>query len=404
MAFSLSHIRDYNRFVSLDLGTYRAKAGVYDIDEMALKEIGYATVRQNRKNFVDGEIDNLSGVMKTVVQTITHASKDIDDIPKDIIASFSSQYFVSDSISTQYLRSDPDDPITMDELDTMIKKTEWASFRRAREKAHKKLWWLSTDLRLVSSTITRINIDEQRIAQPIGSTWVKVSLCIINIFVPSSQFNIVKSLMASLDQRTISLIPTPLVLPKIVEQTDYALDTACYIDIGYTYTNITITKNNEIHTLETFPVWSRMLMENIRDAHKKSTRKMLSLLQIENIMWDEQAIRSDTYRPVVSDFFEYIGDMIAWFLQENSTNIRFSHAFFHGNIFENPYITKTFWRHFEKLLWYSVKKKRMTTLIPREYRHQETVTYGLALIASELLLVKKDPLVRILRYVLYNYE
>ncbi len=31
-------------------------------------------------------------------------------------------------------------------------------------------------------------------------------------------------------------------------------------------------------------------------------------------------------------------------------------------------------------------------------------TYGLALIASDLLLIKKDPLVRILRYVLYQYE
>ncbi|PID84078.1 hypothetical protein CSB09_02905 [Candidatus Gracilibacteria bacterium] len=404
MAFSLSHIHDYNRFISLDLGTYRAKVGVYDIEDMTLKEVGYATVRQNRKNFVEGEIDNLSGVMKTVVQAITHASKDLDEIPKDIIASFSSQYFITDTISTQYLRSDPNDPMTMDELDTMIKKTEGASFRRAREKAYKKLGGLSTDLRLVSSTITRVNIDEQRVVQPIGSKGKKVSLCIINIFVPSSQFNIIKSLMASLDERTISLIPTPLVLPKIVEQTEYALDTACYIDIGYTYTNITLTQNNEIYKLETFPVGTRMLMENIRDAHKKTHGTFLSLLQIENIIWDEQAIRGDVYRAVVADFFEYISDMIAGFLQENTTNIRFSHAFFHGNIFENPYVTRTFGRYFEKLLGYSVRKKRMTTLIPREFRHQEAITYGLSLIASELLFVKKDPLVRILRYVLYNYE
>jgi hypothetical protein len=32
------------------------------------------------------------------------------------------------------------------------------------------------------------------------------------------------------------------------------------------------------------------------------------------------------------------------------------------------------------------------------------VTYGLALLAEELLVVKKDPIVRILRYVLYAYE
>lgn len=36
--------------------------------------------------------------------------------------------------------------------------------------------------------------------------------------------------------------------------------------------------------------------------------------------------------------------------------------------------------------------------------NDKMLTYGLALIGQELLLVKKDPIIRILRYVLYNYE
>ncbi len=404
MAFNFSHIHDYNRFIAVDIGSYRAKAGIYDVEDSNLTEIGYATVRQNRKNFIGGEIDDISGVMQTITQSIVHASKNLDSIPKDVIASFSSQYFIADTISTQYLRDDFESEITMSELDTMIKKTEWTSYRRAREKAKNKLGGLSADLRLVSSTITRICIDDKHVAQPIGLTGQKVSLGIVNIFVPASQFNIVKSLVSNLDQRTISLIPTPLVLPKVVEQTKYALDTAFYIDIGYTYTNIIITRKNEILHLETFPVGASMLMENIRDAHKRHTKKLLSLLQIENILWDEQSIRGDIYRPVVDDFLGYIGDMIVGYLQESAQKIHFSHAFLHGNIFENPYITKCFGKHFESLLGYGVQKKRINTLIPREYRHEEAITYGLSLIASELLLVKKDPLVRILRYVLYHYE
>lgn len=53
---------------------------------------------------------------------------------------------------------------------------------------------------------------------------------------------------------------------------------------------------------------------------------------------------------------------------------------------------------------YTVRKEKLTSLIESEKRHDECVTYGLALTASELLLVKKDPLIRILRYVLYSYE
>ena len=33
MAFRLTHIHDYHRFIAIDLGLYRVRAGIYDVSE-----------------------------------------------------------------------------------------------------------------------------------------------------------------------------------------------------------------------------------------------------------------------------------------------------------------------------------------------------------------------------------
>ena len=399
MSFHLAHIHDYDRFLSIDIGAYRVRAWVYAIENSALTEIAYTTVRQNRKNFSYGVISDMRGVASTIEQAIIQVSQELESIPEDIIISFPSQDFICDSITTQYVRADKSSTLTMQELDTMIKKIEWDSYARARDKATFRSWSLQDDLRLISSTIVAISIDGKKVTNPIGFTGGRITLTVLNIFSPASEFNIIRSIIASLGKKTISLIPTPLVLPKIVEQTEYALNRICHIDIGYSHTTVLVTQDNEIKTFETFPVGTRMCMEMLRDHNSHA-----SLLAIENILCDEQSVRDREYAPIFTDFFEYIFDMIWGFLEQEKINITFTDLLLHGSLFENPALFKMFWQEFEKLCGYSVRKNRLTLLVPPSFRHEESITYGLALTASELLLVKKDPLIRILRYVLYSYE
>ncbi len=58
----------------------------------------------------------------------------------------------------------------------------------------------------------------------------------------------------------------------------------------------------------------------------------------------------------------------------------------------------------EEDLGYELKKKRLCEALDPKLQYDQCVVHGLSLMAKELLLVKKDPLVRILRYVLYQYE
>lgn len=168
MSFRLTHIRDYHRFIAIDLGLYRVRAGIYDISESTLTCTGFSSVRQGRKNFFQGTIADISGIAQSAEQAIIQASESSDMIPSDIIMSFPSHSFVSDSITAQYIRSDKDSILTMHEIDGMIKRTESESFERARVKSRKQFGVINDDLRLVSSTIIDITIDGRTITNPVG--------------------------------------------------------------------------------------------------------------------------------------------------------------------------------------------------------------------------------------------
>lgn len=399
MSFQLAHIHEYNRFLAMDIGSYRVRAGVFSVENPDLKEISYSCTRQNRKNFSYWNILDMRWIAKTIEQTIISASQDLLNIPDDIIISFSSSNFLFDSATTQYIRIDPTSTLTMQELDIMIKNVESASYARAKEKFKSRSWMISDDLRLISSTITSITIDGKKISNPVGFSGWKVVLTVLNVFAPASEFNILRSIVSSLDKKAISLIPTPILFPKIIEKTKYINEKNCYIDIGYSHTTVLIAIDNEIKSFETFSVGSRMLMELIRDVTKNA-----SLLSIENIICSKKEINLEKNRLVLQEFFEYIMDLIWGFLEDEWINMKFSNLFLHWAIFKNPVISKEFSDFFESYSGYSINKKNITELVPLEKKHDEAITYALGLTASELLLVKKDPLIRILRYVLYNYE
>lgn len=87
-----------------------------------------------------------------------------------MILAFSPEVCIYDTITTQYIRSDKEAPLSMQEIDTMIEKIEYDSHIRAKEKAKQQYGLRTDDIRLLSSTLTSIFIDDKKIMNPIGFT------------------------------------------------------------------------------------------------------------------------------------------------------------------------------------------------------------------------------------------
>ena len=399
MSFRLSHIHDYHRFVAIDLGLYRVKAGIYDVTSGVLENIGFSSVRQGRKNWIDGIVADIGGIADNIEQAIIQAGHTHESLPEDIIMSFPSRAFVTDMITTQYTRSDPSSLLTMHEIDDMISRIEKESYTRAHKKSRKQYGIAWDDLKIVSSTIISISVDGRKVTSPIGFAGARVRLTVLNVFVPSSEFNMIRSIISHLGKRPISLIPAPLILPKLIEKSDLALSTSCLIDIGYGHTTVTILEDNEILAFETFPYGVEMLIEMLGQSHPHA-----SSLQIENIICTPSECLIWDSHDAITEFLSYISDTIRAYLQIERIDVRFDSLILHGNLFENHAIRDIFTRLYQEAIGYTLSIEKLHEHITPAITHDQTVVSWLSLMASELLLTRRDPLVRIMRYVLYQYE
>lgn len=109
-----------------------------------------------------------------------------------------------------------------------------------------------------------------------------------------------------------------------------------------------------------------------------------------------------THAPIIREWADYIGDIVSGYIHTEHPQVRLKELLWHGSIFQNTEIFAVFTRVFDPSHGYPTHPRCIhegSSLSP-----DRVMTHGLSLIAHELLLAKKDPLVRILRYVLYQYE
>ena len=128
-----------------------------------------------------------------------------------------------------------------------------------------------------------------------------------------------------------------------------------------------------------------------------------SPLQVEKMLhnYDEES----PIKEHMDDFLSYLVTTVKSYIKRTNKGHIFSQIFLHGGVFDNDVIEKKFFEDFKKEYHHPVTllSKNEILPVPRE-DGESAIPYGLSVMAHELLLIKKDPLVRILRYVLYNYE
>lgn len=402
MGFRISHIHEYDRFIAIDLGSYRVRAVLYRISDGRLCIEWSASVRQHKKNMDGWNIADMQGVAETIDSAIHEACKNSTEIPDDIIVGFSPTISVHDSMTSQYMREDESAPLTMEELDMMIEKIEKASLMRAKEKAKFEYGIVHDDIRLISSTLTSILIDGKKVSHAIWLPGKYVRIQVLNVFTLASEYNVLRSIISSLKKRTISLVPIALLFPKIIEKSNISEEESIFIDIGYTHVNFVFQKERALTFFETFPMGSHMLMQGMKDIDTNGTHTTIeNLLMRKNPTTEESLLREQWAR----EYFTYIIDTLLSILIDAGETLKMKNIILSGWIFGAPWMEKLFLGILSESLGYTVRhilleETQKEDILPASY----TLSRWLALLWQELLHTKKDPIIRILRYTLYHYE
>ncbi len=400
MSFRISNILDYDYFIALDIGAFKIKALACKIDWQELKIVWNASLRQNKKDMLNWEITDISSISRSIQKCIAKACQWLDSIPSDILVLYNSSELIYDFTSVNYIRKNHESEITMSEIDDMIEDVEVRSLDKIKSKTESRLWIIEAEMKLITTSITWIYVDSQRISNPVWFIGKNVKFNIINIYSPSSRFLIVKNIIRDIEMNLISIVPLPVCLPKLTEEKAYYFDQNLYVDIWYSKITVILQNNSEIIWFNVLNFWYATLEEELRKISGKSYLDIENLLSNLDQNYEEnKAIIDEVYEFFFESIQVAIRDADKTFLIKN---ILLSWAWVNNTLKEQ--IKKYF------------EKNHLGTAIDviSSYADEESLFWNnawsmtqvlsLARAGKELMAIKKDPLVRILRYVIYKYE
>lgn len=393
MSFKLKPLSEYDRFVAIDIGAYRVKVLVCAVESGELKIYGRASIRQSKKNVIAGEIADLAAVSDVVRRTILKAAEGLESLPEEVVLSINSSALLYDSIGTNYVRGDSEDPITMEEIDRMIASTEGKSLDRVRSKAEDRFDLGPNELRLVTTSLTSISLDGKKVSNPVGFTAKNVKLTLVNFFVPHSTFQALSLIVRDLSMKLVSVVPVPVALPKLVEEKTESFDANAFIDVGYSRVTVTLTDRSELLGASVLDFGYSLLEEALRKEGAN-----LSGFDIEDRLSHPERYAED-YK-AYSKFHDLVSDGIRIALSEIAKSVRVRNFFFSGGgnteLLRNAFSEK-----------YDPTDSCKVLTLPGAFEDSDP-TYALceavAVSAKEFVSLRKDPIARILRYVIYRYE
>lgn len=400
MSFKISNINDYENFLAIDIWTFKIKVLACKIEWQELKIIGASSLRQSKKDMFNWEISDISSISKALNKAITKACQWIENIPKDVMILYNSSELIYDFTSVNYVRNSKDSLIKMKEIDEMIEGVELRSLDKIKSKTENRLWIIEAEMKLLTTSITWIYVDWKRISNPIWFSWKNIKFNLINIFCPISRFLTLRNIVNDLNFNLISVVPLALSLPKLIEDSSYNFDQNIYIDIGYSKITVILQNNSEIIWFNVISFWLALLEEELKNSLNKS------YLDIENILSniDEKYIE---YREIIDNTFNFLFDAI-WI-----AIIDIEKSFFAKNVFvSGAWVSEIF----KKLLIESLEKQhfwKQLVILDKflfEENLEEYNSNWLLSVASlakswkDLMSIKKDPLVRIMKYIIYKYE
>lgn len=272
----------------IDVWTYKVKIALCEYKNNEVTVLSYAEKRQEASDIIWSEIANIEWVSNTIEQALDKIVKVHNINPNDIIINIPTSTIVSCGKSINYSRDKKDENISIEELDYIIGKAENESLKNAKVEITNKTWFSEVDMKLITSSITDMNIDGFKVSNPIWFTGQNINLSILNIFIPASRYNIITTISNYLSKNILSIVPLEFSLPKILQTSDFAFDDVIFVDIWNTKSSIIIQKSWIIIWFDKINIGINDLVKTIKEKTWETTIEIIKNIQDDNKYLEEK--------------------------------------------------------------------------------------------------------------------
>lgn len=275
----ISKIIPSKKVILIDVGTYKVKIALCEYKNNEINILSYWEKKQEASDIIWSEIANIEWVSNTIEQALEKVLKWHNINPNDIIINIPTSTIVSSWKILNYTRENNGENITIEELDYIIAKAEKEALDEAKIEIYNKTGYSEVDMKLITSSITDINIDGFKVTNPLGFTGKNINLSILNIFIPSSRYNIINTIWNYLWKNILSIIPLEFSFPKVLSWSDYAYDDVIFVDVWNTKSSLIIQKNWVIIWFDKINLWVNDLIKSIKEKTWETTIEIIKNIQ-----------------------------------------------------------------------------------------------------------------------------
>lgn len=272
----------------IDVGTYKVKTALCEYKNNEVHLLWYAEKRQDNAHIIGSEIASIEWVSESI-EVATHKLLKKHNInPHDMIINIPTSSIISSKKDITYSRTAPNENITLNELDFIIGKAERESLADAKNEIKNKTGYSEVDMKLITSSIVSMSIDDFKVSNPIWFTGKEISISILNIFIPASRYNILTTIGNYLGKNILSIIPLEFALPKVLGNSDFAYDDVIFIDIGNTKSSLIVQKNWVISGFDKIDIGINDLVKSIKEKTWETNIEIINKLQKDSEYSEEK--------------------------------------------------------------------------------------------------------------------
>lgn len=284
----ISKIIPSKKVILVDVGTYKVKIALCEYKNNEINILEYWEKKQEASDIIGSEIANIEWVSNTIALALDKLLREKNINPNDIIINIPTSTIISSGKNLSYTRSAADENISIEELDYIVAKAEKEALKEAKTQIYNKTWYSEVDMKLITSSITDINIDGFKVTNPLGFTGKNINLSLLNIFIPASRYNIINTIGNFLEKNILSIIPLEFSLPKVLSSWDYAFDDVLFIDIWNTKSSLIIQKAGVIIWFDKINLWMNDLIKTIKEKTGETTIEVIKNIQINEKYLEEK--------------------------------------------------------------------------------------------------------------------
>ena len=255
---------------ALDVGTEFAKAVVVGLERDADRAFlgvvqGVGRRRQGLTHMQSGTVSDIDAVVANCAAALDEAHATAGRRADAVVIGIAGELVKGTTSTLATRRDDPRAPLTEDELQRIVERTQHAALREAEERIAWESGIERLDVRVVHAAIVEMKIDGYTVSNPIGFTGAHLELAVFNAFAPMVHLGALQSVAAALGLELLGVIAEPYAVATCLDPGELGDAGAVFIDVGGGTTDVALVRRGGIAGTKMLALGGRAFTKGLAD-------------------------------------------------------------------------------------------------------------------------------------------